>query len=289
VLERRHAGWLDAVAPDEAEQATLRDAGVPAAFIPHALDVAEQPRIQHDVSGATLIVLRVPEEDRPGGTAIALAVVIRPDLLVTIASQRLALLDRFAASCSVIAAPGSLVPELVHAVVDAFDARLDQIDRDVERLEQRLRSAQRNEEVLDLLECQKALVHLERSLTANSALVERLRDDPALGLDAGGRHRLDEALVELRQALQMTTISAEILASMMDAFASIISNNLNHAMKLMAAVTIMLAIPSTIAGVWGMNVPMPGAHRAWAFGALVSGFLACAFLVGVLFRRRGWL
>jgi magnesium transporter len=87
----------------------------------------------------------------------------------------------------------------------------------------------------------------------------------------------------------MTTISAEILASMMDAFASIISNNLNHAMKLMAVLTIMLSIPSMMAGIWGMNVPMPGAHSAWAFGALVSGFLASALLVGVSFRRRGWL
>jgi magnesium transporter len=289
VLARRHAGWLDAVTPDEAEQSTLRDAGVPPSFIPHALDVAEQPRLQHEASGATLIVLRVPEDDGPGGTAISLAVVIRSDVLVTIASQPLALLDRFAASCGAITAPGALVPALVHAVAEAFDVRLEEIDRYVERLEQRLKGSLRNEEVLELLECQKALVHLERALAADASLVERLRDDPTLALHDEARRQLDDALIELRQALQMTTISAEILASMMDAFASIISNNLNHAMKLMAALTIMLSIPSMIAGLWGMNVPMPGAHSAWAFGALVSGFLACALVVGVIFRRRGWL
>lgn len=285
----RRDRWLDAVTPDVAEVAALRDRGVPPAFIHHALDVAELPRIQHDPAGATLIVLRVPEDDGPAGGAISLGIVMRSDLLVTIASQPLALLDRPASTCERDVPPDVLLPELVHAVVSAFEARLERLDDEIERLEQFLRSSQRNEEVLALLECQKALVHLERALAADAALVERVRDDATLALDDVARHRLDEAVVELRQVKQMTAISAEILASMMDAFASIISNNLNHAMKLMAALTVMISIPTMVAGLWGMNVPIPGGHTRWSFAALVLGLVACSLLVGMLFRRRRWL
>lgn len=288
VIVERHARWLDAVEPDEGEQARLRDRGVPAAFVRHGLDVAEQARIQHDASGATLVVLRVPEEDGPGGKAIALAVVVLGDAVVTIASQRLSLLDRVEATDAGVV-PGVWLPALVHAVVAAFDAQLEAVDREVERLEELLRTSQRNAEVLALLECQKGLVHLERALAADVGLVERLRDDSALALDAAARRGLDAALVELRQTLQMTTLSAEILASMMDAFASIISNNLNHAMKLMAAVMIMLAIPTMIAGLWGMNVALPGGDTPWAFAVLVAALAVTSLVVGLLFRRQRWL
>ncbi|MBZ0235485.1 MAG: magnesium transporter CorA family protein [Deltaproteobacteria bacterium] len=288
MLLERHTRWLDAVEPDEGEQATLHERGVPAAFVRHALDVAEQPRIQHDGAGASLVVFRVPEADGPGGKAIALAIVVRGEQIVTIASQRLALLDRVAPTDAGMV-PAVWLPELVHAVVAAFDARLDTVDREVERLEQTLRTSQRNAEVLALLECQKALVHLERALAADVGLVERLRDDATLAFDPAARRRLDAALVELRQTLQMTTISAEILASMMDAFASIISNNLNHAMKLMAAVMIMLSIPTMVAGLWGMNVPLPGGGQPWAFAAIVAVLGLASLAVGLLFRRRRWL
>jgi magnesium transporter len=288
-VARRREHWWDAVAPDAAELTLLREHGVPDAFIPHALDVAELPRIQHDATGATLVVLRVPEERGPGAGATSLSVVLLRELVVTIASQPLSLLDRLATTCDRDVRPEGLLPELVHAVVGAFEERLERIDGEIERLEQSLRGSQRNAEVLGLLECQKALVHLERALAADAALVERLRDDTTLALDRTAGSRLDEALVELRQVKQMTTISAEILASMMDAFASIISNNLSHAMKLMAALTIMLAVPTMVAGLWGMNVPLPGGHTPWAFAVLVAGLAACVLVVGLVFRRRNWL
>jgi magnesium transporter len=287
MLTAHRTRWLHATAPTDSEQAALRERGVPPDFVRHALDVDEQPRIEHAPSGATLVVLRVPNGDRGGATS--LSVVVRHDDVVTIASHRLELIDDVAARCEEEVPPAVLLPELVHAVSAAFVARLARIDETVERLEQSLKTSMRNEEVLGLLECQKALVHLERALTSDQFMVERLREDATLALDAAARRRLDEALIEVRQALQMTTTSAAILASMMDAFASIISNNLNHVMKLMAALMIMLSIPTMVAGLWGMNLPMPGGQTPWAFGAIIVALLLCSLAVGVVFRQRRWL
>lgn len=281
--------WLHAQDPDAREQATLTEHGVPGDFVRHALDTHEQSRVEHDEAGATLIVLRVPDGDATGGRSTPLSVILRPEGVVTIALHPLAFVDAVAAKVGDDRPSLQVLSELVHAVAARFAEELDRVDDRVEALEQSLKTSLRNQEVLGLLECQKTLVHLERALASNQMMLERLRDDPAVPLDAAARRRLDEALVEVRQAVQMTTISAEILASMMDAFASIISNNLNHVMKLLAALTIIVSIPTMVAGLWGMNVPVPGGHTTWAFFALVGGLVACSLAVGLLFRKRQWL
>lgn len=281
--------WQHAQAPDAGEQAALADGGVPGDFVHHALDVHEQARVEHADGGVTLVVLRVPDGDSTGGRSAPLSVVLRPDRVVTIALHPLALVDVVAARLTDDTPPVQVLPELVHAVAARFAEEVDRIDDRVEALEQSLKTSLRNQEVLGLLDCQKALVHLERALASNQVMLERLLADATLPLDAAARRRLAEALVEVKQAVQMTTISAEILASMMDAFASIISNNLNHVMKLLAALTIIVSIPTMVAGLWGMNVPIPGAHAPWAFAALVGGLAACSLVVGLLFRKRQWL
>ena len=81
----------------------------------------------------------------------------------------------------------------------------------------------------------------------------------------------------------------ELLAQMMDAFASIVSNNLNGVMKVLTAATILLAIPTVVASLWGMTVVLPFAQAPWAFAALVAGCVAITAVVAVLFAHRRWL
>jgi len=87
----------------------------------------------------------------------------------------------------------------------------------------------------------------------------------------------------------MVEISDNILSQMMDAYASIVSNNLNSVMKVLTSVTIMLAVPTLIASVYGMNVGLPGAHDRWAFAAILALCAAVGGVLFVVFRRRNWL
>ena len=95
--------------------------------------------------------------------------------------------------------------------------------------------------------------------------------------------------VEVRQAIEMVAISDNILSQMMDAFASIVSNNLNSVMKVLTSVTILLAIPTLVASLYGMNVALPGAHAPWAFLGIALGCAALCGALLVVFRRRNWL
>jgi len=126
-------------------------------------------------------------------------------------------------------------------------------------------------------------------MRANERALERLQRLPVLRWDEQDQELLEDVRIEVRQAIEMADISDNILSQMMDAFASIVSNNLNSVMKVLTSVTILLAVPMLVASVYGMNVGLPGAHSAWAFAGIV---FVCVVLCGalvVVFRRRNWL
>ena len=120
-------------------------------------------------------------------------------------------------------------------------------------------------------------------------MLERLAKDTRVFSTPEERELLDDAMVEMHQAAAMTTVSSDILGEMMDAFASIISNNLNVVMKVMTALMIVIAVPSMVAAFYGMNVALPGQHDAGAFLVIVVLALAAAFAMVVGFRRARWL
>ena len=167
-------------------------------------------------------------------------------------------------------------------LADACLLGLREINAGVEDLENKLKRSIRNEEVLGLLEFQKSLTYFATGLKANELVLERLQRIPTLHWADQDQDLLDDVRVELRQAIEMVDIADHVLSDMMDAFASIVSNNLNSVMKVLTSVTILLAIPTLIASLYGMNVMLPGAHGALAFAAIVAASVAVS---GGLFHR----
>jgi len=279
-------GWIHATAPDDREREALIACGVPADFFRHALDPHELARVAHQ-DHATMIVLRVPGT---GHRSAPVGIVLREHLVVTIAATPLPVIGELAGQTVLGEAhPFRGFLELLLLASAAFVARVNDANDGVERLERDLKSSQRNQEVLALLDHQKQLVHLEQALASNELMLERLREDRRCNVEGEDRQLLEEAIVEVRQALQVTRISAEILSSMMDAFASIISNNLNVVIKLLAALTVIIAIPGVISGLWGMNVPVPWGQQGWAFLAITGGAIVLSIAVGILLAAKKWL
>jgi magnesium transporter len=290
--------WISVVAPGPDELAMLEGLGIPGSLLDHARDPDEHPRVEHD-GGALLVVLRHPAESAASNTGAApfatapLSIIVTPRHVVTIAPEAcpfVAELQQHAARTAAISTrqPMRFLLQLFARVAEEFLECMRRIDREVERLEDELQRSLRNEEVLGLLRCQKSLTYFRTSIGANELVLERLQalELPGHPVD---RELVQDVRVEVRQAMAMVDISADILAQMMDAFASIVSNNLNAVMKVLTSVTILLAVPTLIASLYGMNVGLPGARSAAAFGGIL---LVCVLVAGglfVLFRRRNWL
>lgn len=301
-LERRDGAedgcWISLVAPGADELAMLEGLGIPRSLLDHVRDPDEHPRVEHD-GGALLVVLRHPSESAASGAGAApfetapLSIIVTSRYVVTIAPDArpfVAELQKHAARTAAISTrqPMRFLLQFFARIAEEFLECMRRIDKEVERLEDELQRSLRNEEVLGLLRCQKSLTYFRTSIGANELVLERLQglQLPGLGVDP---EQLQDVRVEVRQAMAMVEISADILSQMMDAFASIVSNNLNAVMKVLTSVTILLAVPSLIASLYGMNVGLPGARSAAAFAGIL---LVCIVLAGglfVLFRRRNWL
>jgi magnesium transporter len=124
---------------------------------------------------------------------------------------------------------------------------------------------------------------------APSTPSRRLQRDTKLGIATEDQELLEDALVEFRQAVEMTRVSEEILSNMMDAFASIISNNLNVVMKVLTSLTIVLTFPMLVVSIYGMNVELPFAGSPRALAIVLLFALCLGGFVAIVFRRRHWL
>ena len=145
-----------------------------------------------------------------------------------------------------------------------------------------------NKEVMELLKFQKSLVYFTTALRSNELMMERLQKTPLFHRYPEDEDLLEDVLTENQQAIEMVGIASNILSSMMDAFASIISNNLNVVMKFLASITIVLSIPTIVTSYYGMNVDLPLQGNHFAFLWIIVIFLVLSLLVIFMFIRRNW-
>lgn len=287
------ARWLHAVAPTDDERARLRrDLRLPEAFLAHALDPDELPRLDHDAGDSRLVMLRAPWV-QPGVDepcrAVSIAVLLAGEAIVTVTVAE-GVLERLDALHTLDpTSPTRFVLQLLERVAGRFLADVREVERRVDALEDRLETSLRNREVRGLLQCQKALVHFEAALTANRFMLERLERDERFHKAAGDAALLEDVMVEFRQAGAMVATSSSVLSRMMDAFGSMISNNLNAAMRVLTALTVLVSVPMVVTSFYGMNLPLPLQRHPLAFALVLALSAALSVALAGFFRRRRWM
>jgi magnesium transporter len=281
---------MDVVAPSASERETLRELGVPDALMKDALDTDELARVDHHETGARLFVLRVPAAASATAEVVPLGVVALPSgSVITIAAAETGIPSLLAAADVDATTATRFSLHLALHVAERFVATLHAIEHDVARLERKLRGALENDEILALLEQQKRLVQLDTALTANQLVLERAVHDPRLELSEADHVLVEDVLIELRQAGTMTQTKKEMLGETMDALATVVSNNLNVAMKKLASLTLVVAMPALFAGLYGMNIALPFAHERYAFAGILIVSAGVIAALSIVLRARGWL
>ncbi len=129
-------------------------------------------------------------------------------------------------------------------------------------------------------------MYFSTSLKANEMVMEKLIKVNCIHKYPDDQDLLEDVIVENKQAIEMCSIYRDILSGTMDAFASIISNNLNIVMKFLAAITIVISLPALITSAWGMNVPVPWGDKPWGFAIVTGICLAVALVAGIFMWRR---
>ncbi len=296
-LETYQTGcWVNVVSPTQNELTHLsQHYGVPMDYLLYSMDHDERPRFERD-GEFILIVMQTSFDfgeaaDTPFDT-LPLGIIHTPTAIVTVSTATNPVLEEFKAGrirdLNTVKR-NRFTLQIFFRVAQRYLIDLKQINRQVDAIETKLETSTRNRELLGLLRYEKSLVYFQTALKANELMMERIRRDRVFEMYPDDHDLFEDVLIENLQAIEMTDIATNILVSMMGAFASVISNNVNAVVKVLTVATIMVAIPTWITGVFGMNVPLPLAEKPWAFLLIIAlcGLSAAALLLW--FRLKRWL
>lgn len=285
--------WVKAVDPTPDEIQQLVNWGIDVDYINYSLDFDEMPRIERD-EDYTFILIRIPHsqpnEDIPFIT-IPLGIMIRGNTIVTICRYDKEMFKVLANGKYRLLKTSKRYRFALYIFLETatrYLTHLREINRMTEAIEDQLQKSTRNREVLELLKYQKSLTYFATALRSNEVMMERVQRTQIFNYYEEDQDLLEDVLTENQQAIQMTNINTEILSSMMDAFASIISNNLNGVMKALAALTIILNLPTVVAAFYGMNVQLPGETHPFAFLTVIGISLALTAIATFIFYKRDW-
>lgn len=287
--------WIDLITPTDEEIAKVVEAtGIDSDLLVKMRDDDELPRVETS-RGAKLIVIDVPatNDDADYITYPVGIIVTDNNFVITISPRKTQILRNFRKNLVKdfrTAKKTRFLIQVVAAAAAEYLRVLDSIYREIEDREAKLQRATKNEDLVDLLMTEKTLVYFTTSLKENNLVLERISKGSVLPLYEGDSDMLEDAIIENNQAIDMAGIYREILSSMAETYATIVSNNQNEIMKFLAGITIVLSIPTMISSFLGMNVQFGviGTDPAAATIILILSFVV-SIATAIILKIKGML
>lgn len=286
--------WINLIAPTQVELDRIaQEMQIEPNFLSDPLDDEEKARIDIE-EDQTLIIVDVPYVYEEGNTirfeTLPMGMLqVRDDFLITICSKPAAVLERFRngqIKGMFTFKKSRFIFQILYQVAKEFLKFLKHIDKKTGDLEGILHKSMKNRELYRMMELGKALVYFSTSLKSNESVMERLLRGRVVKMYEEDQDLLEDAIVEIKQAIEMANIYSSIMNGTMDAYASIISNNLNGVMKFLASVTIVLYIPTMLFSFFGQNVEFPFYTGGLTWLIILVGSLGLSLGAGIWMYRK---
>ncbi len=291
-LDRMEPGcWVSVVDPTAKEMKMLiDDYGLDSGFLKSSLDEEESSRVEREEDQTLIIVDTAVSEVTKNETlrfyTMPLGIIITEQHVFTISLRESRLIDDIAAGRLRNLQTGfrtQFVLKLMMHITSTYLLYLKQIDKASDVLERQLHGAVKNQQLIQMMELEKSLVYFTTSLKSNDLTANKILRGRVIKLYDEDQELLEDVLIELKQAQEMASIYSGILAGMVDACGSVISNNLNFVMWRLTTVTIVLAIPTMIYSFYGMNTADLPFSEFTLFPMILS-VVATAVVALILFK-----
>ena len=296
IKEFKKGSWISLTNPSEIEiKKVCESINIQEDFIRDALDFEEKARIDTEEDDNTILfVVDVPiieknEENQIYTTMPLGMIVVRDDFFITVSLRRNKIIEDFEKrkiKNFQTYKKSRFIFQILYLNSSYYLTHLKQINKETEIAEYILKNSMRNKELLKLLSLEKSLVYFTTSLKSNELVMEKTMKGKIIKLYEDDEDILEDAIIENRQAIEMAKIYSDILNGTMDAYASIISNNLNGVMKTLTSITIVLAVPTMISSFWGMNVPVPFQYNKFGFLVMILLAIVITLVVTWWLKKR---
>ncbi|MDR0922347.1 MAG: magnesium transporter CorA family protein [Lactobacillales bacterium] len=298
VEEAKNGSWINLVNPTQNEMIQVaNEFDIDIEDLRAPLDSEERSRVSVE-SNYTLILVDVPtlenRNNKDWYVTIPLGIIVTEEVIITTCLQETNVLKDFTTGSVkdfYTFMKTRFIFQMLYKNAKLYLQYLRAIDRKSNEVEQKLHQSMKNEELIELLELEKSLVYFTTSLRTNERVLEKLVRLKAIKKYPDDEDLLDDTIVENQQAMEMASIYGNILSGMMDAFASVISNNQNTVMKVLALITIIMSIPTMVFSAYGMNVDgigMPFANSPLGFWIIIGISFLFSVLVTGYFVKKKW-
>lgn len=286
--------WVHLGDPTREEMSAIsKQLGIEESFLRDPLDEEEPSRIDYE-DGINVIIVDIPHMIPTGDgfeyETIPLGIFLTEKNIITVCLEEDTLVEDFWTGRVKNIDPSKktrFLLQILYHNASRYLRYLRMIDKASDRLESVLHKSMRNRELIQMMRLNKALVYFSTSLKANEVILEKILRSHNIIKYEEDSDLLEDVIIENKQAIEMAGIYMEILSGTTDAFASLVSNNLNISMKFLAAMTILMAIPSIFSGIWGMNfVNMPFTRHPLGFFIIVGAALLTTAVVAYIFWKK---
>lgn len=284
--------WINCIEPEGEEVASLiKDFNIEPDFFRASLDEEESSHIDHE-NGVTLIIIDIPAVEKFDKsiryTTMPIGIMITEKNVITVSLRDNPILSEFSEGVVKDVLTNYKTQFVFHImlrVATKYLQYLKQIDKISDHVEQQMKKSMKNQEIIQLFEIQKSLVYFSSSLKADEITLEKLMRGRHIKLYDDDQDLLEDVLIEIKQAIEMVGIHLNIMSGTMDTFASVINNNLNMVMKVLASLTLIVSIPTVVSGLYGMNINggLPF-DEFWWFPLLLSAVMM--FIAYLILKKK---
>ena len=270
-------------------------------FLNNSLDADELSRMEFE-DGNLLVITNVPIMDDEGNfDTLPLGLIFTPESMITVCSKENKIINSFNEDTSKFfdtRQKANFMLSILYRAAKFYLRYLHIINKQTDSIEESLRKTTNNKALFQLMEIQKSLVYFTTSLKDNQLVLQKLLRmvhantgnlQTIVKFTEDDIDMLEDVIIENKQASEMVEMHRTILESMMDCMASIINNNLNLVMRFLAAITIIMSIPTMIGSFWGMNVPMPFGGNPFGFGIVISISVIATCIAAFFFNKKGMM
>ena len=294
--ERIQSGvWIQMINPSVAEGQMVAEAlDADIEDVLAALDEEESSRIELQ-DGYTLILVDIPSteirHDKESYTTIPLGIILTGDVIATICTEDTPVLQAFLNNrVKEFSTKKKLrfVYQILYRISVLYQSDLRIIDKMRTEIEERVGEDTEEEDLIALHELESTLVYFATSLRSNGVVLDRLTRYKRLEQYPEDKELLGDVIVENKQAIEMTTIYRDIINGTRELMSSVIDNRLNNVMKYLTSITLVMAVPTVISGMYGMNVEgIPLGKSIYGFGAVcLITLIVCILSMVILHRKK---
>ncbi|MBQ7446749.1 MAG: magnesium transporter CorA family protein [Eubacterium sp.] len=291
--ERREGAWIMLTNPTVEELQEVARDEIDIADLRAALDDEESSRIELE-DGYTLILVDIPtteiRNELKTYTTIPLGIILTQENIITVCTEETPILTQFVnkrVRDFSTKKKMRFIYQILFRTAASYQSTLRIIDKQRTEIEEEIGDMTEDKDLFQLHELESTLVYFATSLRANAVVLERLTRYKRLEQFPEDMELLEDVIVENQQAVEMTTIYKDILIGTRELLSAVLNNRLNNVMKYLTTITLVMAVPTVVSGLFGMNVPVPLANNAFGFASIaICTFIVCIIVLILLKRKR---